>query len=56
MAHHHESGDTKSFTLTIFLAFVVVFSVTMLFKQCHGPYGAKEHSTEQHHGGEKSHH
>ena len=37
-SHIEQSGDTKQFTVTAFLAFVVVFSLVLLFSQCHGDF------------------
>ena len=36
MADHNTSNDTKSFTLTAFIAFVVVFVFAMLMMLWHG--------------------
>lgn len=55
MAQHFE-GDTKKFTLTVFLSFATVFCVIMLFMRCHGDYhpgggshgAANGHKTEVH--------
>ncbi|WP_298296499.1 hypothetical protein [Hydrotalea sp.] len=39
MSHQiHQEEDTKKFTLTIFLSFVVVFCFLVLMAQCKGPY------------------
>ncbi len=35
-----QSGDTKQFTVTVFLAFVVVFVFVMLVSQWHGDFKA----------------
>jgi len=34
----NQEGDSKKFTLTAFLAFVVVFAFVMLMSQCHGKF------------------
>lgn len=39
----HE-GDSKKFTVTAFIAFVVVFAFVMLLSQCHGPFVPKASS------------
>jgi hypothetical protein len=33
-----QTGDTSKFTITAFLAFVVVFSFVLLMSQCHGDF------------------
>lgn len=38
MAEHNAPNDTKSFTLTAFIAFVVVFVFAMLMMLWHGDY------------------
>lgn len=51
-AHQHEEGGVvKSFTLTVFLSFALIFCFFVLLAQCHGPYEPNGHqevkSTEQ---------
>ena len=36
--HEFESTDTRKFTLTAFLSFVVVFFFLMLMMNCHGDF------------------
>ncbi len=33
-----QTGDTKKFTLTAFLAFAIVFAFVMLMSQCRGAF------------------
>ena len=33
-----QDGDTSKFTVTAFLAFVVVFAFVLLMSQCHGDF------------------
>ncbi len=33
-----QGGDTKQFTVTAFLAFVIVFVFVLLMSQCHGNF------------------
>lgn len=51
MSSHHHEGDSKSFSLPVFLSFALVFCVLVLMAQCHGPYKpynlhGGEHATE----------
>jgi len=41
-----QSGDTKKFTLTAFLAFVIVFAFVMLMSQCKGDFKPAATGTE----------
>jgi len=41
-----QEGDSKKFTLTAFLAFVVVFAFLMLMSQCHGKFVPKASAEE----------
>jgi hypothetical protein len=36
--HEFDTTDTKRYTLTIFLSFVIVFLFLILMSQCHGNY------------------
>jgi|GEM_PF-2084664 len=62
MSSHHHEGDSKSFSLPVFLSFALVFCVLVLMAQCHGPYkpynlhGGGEHATEHKAGGHAPEH
>ncbi|MDE3235189.1 MAG: hypothetical protein KGO81_04470 [Bacteroidota bacterium] len=48
--HHDEGGVVKSFTLTAFLSFALIFCVLLLMSTCHGPFkgfGKEKAATEQ---------
>jgi hypothetical protein len=45
MSHSTSEGNSKSFTLTAILSFVIVFCFLALFSRCHGDYKTEKASS-----------
>ena len=48
-----QTGDTKKFTVTAFLAFAIIFAFVMLMSQCKGPFKPAVNTEETHAAAEK---
>ncbi len=54
--HEFDPGDSRRFTLTIFLSFAVVFVFVVLMMRCHGDFNTGTHAEEGVPAQDASHH